>query len=257
MLKNVVAVALLIPTAWLLGETLLLARPPREYLLMMAGGILGIAASDTMFFKSLNLLGAGLTAIVACLYSPFIIILSLFFLNERLGLVQVLGVLLIVGAVLTPAFEKDRGSVSRRNAIAGTLWGAGGLLVVAVSIVMVKPLLDQSPLVWSSFLRMGGGVVGLTVFLAVHPGRMKILSTLTGPGLKYSLAGSVVGGYLSMLLWLAGMKHTRASVAAALNQTTNIFLFILAAVVLKEAVTAQRTVGIVLGVVGAALVTFG
>ena len=66
----------------------------------------------------------------------------------------------------------------------------------------------------------------------------------------------MVGGYLAMMLWLGGMKYTQASVAAALNQTTNVFLFILAGWVLKEAITRQRAVGIVLGVGGAFLVTF-
>jgi len=68
--------------------------------------------------------------------------------------------------------------------------------------------------------------------------------------------GSVVGGYLAMMLWLGGMKYTQASVAAALNQTTNVFIFILAAWVLKESITGQRVLGIVLGVGGALMVVF-
>jgi drug/metabolite transporter (DMT)-like permease len=256
LLKNVIAVALLIPTILLLGQDLFPEAPPLHYTVMLAGGLLGISFSDTLFFKSLNMLGASRMAIVDCLYSPFIIGLSVVFLDETLSWLQVVGVLAILGAVLTPLFEVSDEPVERRLILWGTVWGALALATMAVSLVAVKPVLNQSPVLWSALLRMAGGLIGLLAYLALHPGRWKMLRTLRGPGLKYSVLGSVVGGYLAMMLWLGGMKYTQASVAAALNQTTNVFIFILAAWVLKESITHQRVVGIALGVGGALMVTF-
>jgi len=60
-----------------------------------------------------------------------------------------------------------------------------------------------------------------------------------------------------MVLWLAGMKYTLASIASALNQTSNIFVFTFAALLLREPINLQRVIGILLGVSGALLVTFG
>ncbi|MBU1707543.1 DMT family transporter, partial [bacterium] len=73
----------------------------------------------------------------------------------------------------------------------------------------------------------------------------------------YTLSGSFMGAYLSMILWLGGMKYAQASIAAVLNQTSNIFLFIFAALLLKEPINLQRIVAILLGVAGAVLVTVG
>jgi drug/metabolite transporter (DMT)-like permease len=53
------------------------------------------------------------------------------------------------------------------------------------------------------------------------------------------------------------MKYTQASIAAALNQTANVFIFIFAALLLREPITRRRTLGIVLGFTGAVLVSFG
>jgi drug/metabolite transporter (DMT)-like permease len=39
----------------------------KDYLILVASGVIGIGISDTLFFKSLNILGAGLSAIVDCL----------------------------------------------------------------------------------------------------------------------------------------------------------------------------------------------
>ena len=60
-----------------------------------------------------------------------------------------------------------------------------------------------------------------------------------------------------MLLWLAGMKFTQASIAAALNQTSNIFIFVFAFLILKEPLNRLRVIAIAVGICGVLLVTFG
>jgi drug/metabolite transporter (DMT)-like permease len=60
-----------------------------------------------------------------------------------------------------------------------------------------------------------------------------------------------------MFVWLAGMKYTQASIASALNQTSTIFIFIFAAILLKERITLGRIIGIILAFFGTFLVLFG
>jgi drug/metabolite transporter (DMT)-like permease len=67
---------------------------------------------------------------------------------------------------------------------------------------------------------------------------------------------SILGAYVSNLAWLAGMKLTRASVAAPLNQLSTIFIFILAAIFLKEKVTRRKMAAVVLASLGAFLVSW-
>ena len=50
------------------------------------------------------------------------------------------------------------------------------------------------------------------------------------------------------------MKSTQASISAALNQTSNIFIFILAALFLGERITPVRLFAIILGITGAIIV---
>ena len=64
------------------------------------------------------------------------------------------------------------------------------------------------------------------------------------------LAGTLVGTYLSLLLWMGGFKYTQASVAAALNQTATLFTFILAVWILREPVTRRALTGLALGLLG-------
>jgi len=256
--KNTLAVALLIPTVWLFGETLFYPASTGDYLLILASGALGIGISDTLFFMSLNTLGAGLIAIVDCLYSPFIILLSFLWLGEVLNIWQVIGVILIVSAVLTATREKNNGPVDRRRVFWGLFYGVMAMAVMAVGIVMIKPVLDRSPLFWVTTVRLFGGVLVLLVILIFHPARKKIVGSIGSPKRwGYTLSGSFTGAYLAMVLWLAGMKFTQASIASALNQMSNVFIFIFAALLLKEKLTLFRVLGIILGFGGTLLVTFG
>jgi len=256
--KNLLAAILFVPTAWLLGETLLRPVPAEEYLLLLTSGALGIGIADTLFFKSLNVLGAGRSAIVDCLYSPSIIGLAILWLGESLTAWQLTGVVLIVSAVLSILVERHEAATDRRKVFLGVLWGALAMITMAVGIVMIKPLLNEAPLIWATEVRLVGGLVILGLILVVHPSRRAVVASIRAPQRwGYTLSGSFTGAYLAMVLWLAGMKFTQASTAAALNQTSNIFVFIFAALLLKEKITPVRLVAIVLGVVGAALVTFG
>lgn len=257
--KDLFALVLFLPTMWLFGETLWRDAPAADYALLLASGALGIGVGDTFFFKSLNLLGAGLTAVVDCLYSPFIIGLSLLFLAEKLGALQVVGAALVVAAVLAASLEWRKGGViGRRDLAFGILYGVLALASMAVGIVMIKPLLERSPLLWATEIRVIGGAAALAVILLFHPRRRAIVSSVVSTrGWRYMLGGSFVGAYLAMVFWLAGMKYTQASIAAALNQTANVFIFIFAALLLREPITRRRTLGIVLGFAGAVLVSFG
>ncbi|MCK4858812.1 MAG: DMT family transporter [candidate division Zixibacteria bacterium] len=256
--KDVLAFLLLVPTAYLFGEDLLRAAPFQDYLLLVVSGIIGIGIADTFYFKGLNKIPAGLLAIIACMYSPTIISLSIVFLGESLTMLQLVGAFLIVTAVLTGVSRKGLRTVGRRNLFLGMLFGLIAVVANAVGIVMIKPLLDRSPLFWVTEVRLLAGVISLVAILFFFPQRKTIMSSLLAVrSWKYTIAGSFFGAYLAMVLWLGGMKFTQASIAAALNQTSNLFIFIFAALILKERIDLKRTVAIILAVGGAILVSFG
>ena len=74
---------------------------------------------------------------------------------------------------------------------------------------------------------------------------------------KYMVPGSILGTYIALMFWIGGMKYAPASIASALNQTNNIFIFILAALFLKERITRDKIAGIIMAVIGVFLVILG
>ena len=252
--KGVVTLLLLVPTLWIAGEALFPIRPAHDWVLFCVSGFLGITLADTFFFMALKRLGASRWAVVDCLYLPFIILTSTLFLNESIGLKGILGALLVIGAIGADACSGSSVMMSRKDFWLGLFFGVLAVTLIAGSVVMVKPLLEETSVLWASFARLLAGVAGLIVIAVIHPERREILGALLpSSAWKIVLPASIVGNYMAMLAWLAGFKYTLVSVAAILNQLSTIFTFILAAIFLKEPVTLPRTIAIVMAVSGALL----
>ena len=237
------------------GTSFFPALPGHHYLLLFLSGLLGIAVSDTLLFVALNKLGAELTAIVDCVYSPFVIGLSILFLREEMNPIQSAGVAFIVLAVFLITLRKSDAQIPRRTLFAGIGIGVLSMFFSAAGIVLMKPVLGQAALIWASFLRLTTGTVFVGLFIAFQPGRRAILRPLRSPrNIRLLVPASFLASYLSLLIWMGGMKYTQASIAATLNQMSAVFIFILAAIFLKERITPLKLAAIILAFAGAVLV---
>ncbi len=253
--KNVLALVFMAPTMLLLGERLLPAVPAKSVGLLLLSGFLGIAVSDTLFFYCLNRLRASLVAIVDCFYSPFVIGLSYVMLGERMAASQIVGVALIISAVLAASRSNGDGApVARKDLVAGLVYGVLAMFFVAVGIVIVKPVLATESVVWATLVRVVGGTIPLGLLIPLLPERRAILKPLLDrANWKAMVPASFFGSYLSLILWMGGMKYAKVSVAAALNQLNTIFIVVLAALFLKERLGFWKIAAVVLAFLGAYL----
>jgi len=257
--KNILAMVLFVATLVALRPIPEQSVPGWHYLLLIVSGAIGIGVSDTLFFATLNRVGAGLQAIIDTSYSPFIIFLSFLFLDEHLTAPQLFGVALILSAVLSVGWMGGpKGSLPRRTIATGVMLGVAATFTQAVSIVMIKPILGDYPVIWANCWRLLGGLVASVLLLPLLPQRRRALATLRDLRVwPVMVPAAVIGTYISLLFWLGGMKYTLASIAAALNQTATLWTFLLAVLLLKEPASWRRIAGLFIGLGGVALVTFG
>jgi drug/metabolite transporter (DMT)-like permease len=249
--------ALLVLLSILLGAAPLLPQiPGRDVVALLASGAVGIAAADTLFFFSLNTLGAGRIAVVDCLSIPFVLLFSLWWLGERLHAMQALGAALVIASVALTGTYRQRGELSRRLLIRGFASGALAMALTAASIVAVKPILERHAVLWTMGLRMAGGLVAMTaVALAYAPARRSTFTALRPQrAWRFALPGAVVGSYLAVLLWIAGYKYAAAGVVSILNQTNTVLLVLLAAFFLGERLRPASVLAAALAFTGCVLV---
>ncbi|UXI69242.1 DMT family transporter [Tahibacter amnicola] len=253
LMKNLIVLGLLVPSLAVFADWPPPTLPLSDLVITLVSGVLGIAVADTLYFRALNQLGAARTGILGNFFSPFVILLSFVFLHERLGPIQIVGFVLVTAGVLTVGRQTVTDTVDRRAIRIGIATGIAAIFLMAVAIVMVKPVLEAQPFVWVVSLRLVGGVTAMALAYAAFARTAPSTSQNRGPiPWRTLLAGAFVGQYLSMVLWLGGYKYTRASIAAILNETTSIFIVLLAWLFLGEPLTRRKLVGVGLTVSGVA-----
>lgn len=254
--KNIIALILFMPAIFIFRESFFPVQPLTSWLWLGLSGILGITLADTMFFISLNKLGASLVAVVDTSYTPILLTMSYFFLGERMGLTALIGAVLITLALLVGSAARPEPGRTRKDIVVGTIIGVSGMFTMVVGIVIIKDILDHSPLLWATATRLFFGTLGLIpVILLNRVRRRRFLENLKQMQTwKIAMPAAMSGSFLAMICWVAGLKHTDVSVAGMLNQLSTIFIFILAILWLKEPVTWKRMLAIMLAFSGAMLV---
>ncbi|HET7269737.1 MAG TPA: DMT family transporter, partial [Rubrobacter sp.] len=122
----------------------------------------------------------------------------------------------------------------------GALWG-GSFLFIRVAVPALGPFLLVE-------LRVGLAAAALFLY-ALAAGRM--------PKIRYRWRSFLALGFLNAAVPFSLIStaeiHLTASLAAILNSTTVMFTAIVAAVWMNDTLTARKVVGIILGIIGVAV----
>jgi len=245
LVKNILGLSLLLPTALLIEGVSLPSLTLQEWLILIASGYFGIAVADTWYLQALRNLGAGRTAIVASLYSPFVVILSILFLGESLALWQWLGFVMVLTGILVVVYQRSYQHVDSSSLLSGIILASASVFLTASGVVAMKPILENDGFFWMVGLRMLAGVVGMFIFLVVKGQIASTYDVIRNGNHRWGhiFVASVVGSYLALLFWLGGFKYADASVASVLNETANIFIVLMAWLFLKEGLSKRKVAG--------------
>jgi drug/metabolite transporter (DMT)-like permease len=254
--KNTIAVALFVVTIAAMGMSFAPDIGARNYILLATSGMIGLAIADTIYFKSLNILGAGLLSIVACLYSPSVILFSVVFLKETLSAGDIAGAAMILSSVVLSSGHKPPPGITKKQMIVGIIVGAVAAVFMGMGVAIAKPALAHTPVLWATALRLAVATLALAALSPfVADGKKMWACFKPSSAWKVTLPASVVGAYVAMVLWIAGIKYTTASVAAILNQTSVIWILPLAALILGEKITGRKIIAVAIALTGVVLVT--
>lgn len=262
LVKSLFGLPLLIATAYLFEGGIVWPAAWSDSLLLLISGAIGIGISDGIVLRSMRYLKASQIAILECLFSPFVIILSMVFFGERPTLLMILGGLFIIASLLFLKPEEDAlGEISSTpdlHLAKGTLLMAVGLFMMAGGIVMVKPIFDRVPLFSLVTIRMIGGVIAAIVLFVFIPNRRREFRAVLETPQKLQLLGACFfSSYLSIILWIAGYKYLQSTIAALLNQTSTVFTVLLAVIFLREKFTRGKIFATASAIIGVILLTLG
>ncbi len=229
----------------------------QQITLLIFSGIIGVSIADTLFLTCLKMLGASRYAIISCLFSPFVIIMSFLFLGETINSQQLVGFILVFAGVITVSYHNAGDALPKKQLYTGTAIGIVSVILMSSAMVITKPITTDTSVISVSTVRLFGGTLG-SALIIIFSGRLKVSIAAFKQPLPWKtlISGSIMGTYISLIFWITGFKHTSASTASILNQTSVIFILIFAALFLKEKITFIKAAGTILGFSGICLILF-
>ena len=223
-----------------------------EFLFLSLSGVIGITIGDSLFFKSLQDLGAKTQVIFFLLGQVLTMILSLLFLGELLSIEQYVGAtILLVGVVVTTwGTQSDHPNKAR-----GIFFGIISMLCFSVSAIMVKMAIAHVPVITATFYRMlfgtifafGYGITSHNIHNWILPLKDKRLLSL----FVFNVVIITYGGFL---LSMAAIKFISVALASVLSSTEPIFVIALSFILCKEKIHTREIIGALITLIGLSLI---
>lgn len=223
-----------------------------EFSFLSLSGIIGIAIGDSLFFKSLQDLGAKVQVIFFLLGQVLTMVLSLLFLGEVLTVEQYIGASILLGGVVVTTWGTQS---NHPNKSRGIVLGMLSMLCFSISAIMVKDAIADVPVITATFYRMLFGMI-FTLGYGVASKNFKNWIT---PLRDRKLCGLfilnvVVITYGGFLLSMAAIKFISVSLASVLSATEPLFVLLLAFIINRDRATKRELIGAVITLIGLFLI---
>lgn len=226
-----------------------------DLIVLIISGIVGVGIADLFFLESLKKIGSSLSAVVGTIYAPSVFIIAYVLFKETITLNTYFGSFLVLGGIIISTYNSPKTKKSSKL-YKGIVYGALAQILTAISVLSVKPIMADNPILYVALIRFGIGLLSTIAFMIFRSGIVNLFITFKdGYRNLFLIGGSFFGTYLSVILWLAGYKYTLAGRAAIYNQLSTILISIMAVLFLKEEMTRKKKIGILLSFFGAIIVS--
>jgi len=258
--RLVVAVILLVSVHWIfLGGPLPLDASPERWLWLGTSGIVGLVLGDMFLFQAYIWIGPRLGLLLLSLAPVLSALLAWMFLGEVLRLMDVLGMVATLGGIawviLEPGSSPDN-RPERSKYSRGVLFGLLAAAGQAVGMVLAKKGLGGDfPALSGNVMRMSIAMLALWLLTLVQGQIPETIRRLRArpTGLKFILAGSVIGPLAGVSFSLYAIQHTSIGVASTLIALPPVFFLPVAYFIFKERFGWGAVAGTVLALAGVAL----
>ena len=258
-LKNTIGTILFVLTTLLISDiSAVNALSTNEALILALSGIIGITIADVLFLISLNILGTSRSAIINTIYSPMVIMLAYFILDESLTFADIVGGLMILLSILYLSFNQEKSNISNLNK--GLIIGILAYSLMALGIIIVKPILNRfsnsvEMQLWIIIFRLIPGTLLSYITMNFMMKKKEIILQLSNKKIwPIILLGSFLGTYVGFAMWVIGMAKTSASIASILNQTSTIFIAFFGWLILKETFSRKMMICFFISIIGAFII---
>ena len=223
-----------------------------EFWYLALSGLLGITIGDTLYFLTLQRLGARLTLLIGTLIPVVTAISAIVLFDEQISVLAGTGLMMTISGVGYVLWNKVGQSESSKLWISGVLIGSFYILAESGGILLTKLGLGAYDSIEATLIRQIWGVAGLT-FWGLAAGSLLVDFKPVRRNrrlLTLFVAASFIGAFLGTWLSIFALEMTYASVAVSLNSTSPLFVIPIAYWFLNEKISKNSVIGAIAAVLG-------
>ncbi|MBI4635875.1 MAG: DMT family transporter [Candidatus Rokubacteria bacterium] len=240
--------------AWILlggGLGQLVAVSPRAFGLLAVSILFAISIGDTVFFESTRSLGTARALTVAMTYPLIAAALAAMFFDEAITLQIVTGAVLTLGGLALIVLGKREETPGEERWWLGVGAATVASIAWAISVVLMKAPLREMDAVTAQAIRLP--VAAALLWATPWTWRAPRLLLATDRGVIGRVLALSALTALSSVMFVAGLKYAGVAVATVLSSTAPMFAMPLGFFVLGERLTARAIGGLIVTVIGIAV----
>ena len=235
--------------------------PAASWFWLGMSGVVGIVVGDTLYFRSLQILGPRRALMVSTTAPLFSALMVSFVLKESLRTTTVLGIVMTVLGVVVVVFDrkskKEAPGLMPGSAKQGAIAGVLGAVCQAVGGVMSQRGMndasgnDLCSAGEATFIRILVSAMG-TFAVVLMAGQLKkaLRDGLKLSMLKLLIPATAVGTWIGIWLSQVAYKHTNAAIAQTLLATCPLFAIPIVWYFYRQKVTLLGIIGTVVALAG-------
>jgi drug/metabolite transporter (DMT)-like permease len=235
----------------------------QAWLWLGLSGIVSLVVGDHLSFKSYAILKPQKASIVTTLSPTTALIFGILLLNEKINAVGILGIIITVLGVISISLGRSQRNAIQTNITGNTnkaiLFGIAaaachglGLALSKKGLMLQKEAGNIINPINATFIRLIVGFLFLFIFTLLS-GKIKMYyqQIVANKGAsKQTFLGSIFNPTLAVTLSMFSILYMDVAVAQTIFSLVPFFTLLIAFFVLKEKVTAQSLLGVLVAVVG-------
>jgi drug/metabolite transporter (DMT)-like permease len=220
-------------------------------------GVIGLVIGDTFLFKAFTMIGTRLSMLLMSLTPAMSAILAYFFLDERIVLLGLIGMIITLFGIILVVFDRKEKDSSHPKRRLGILYGILGACGQALALIFAKFAFEESNIngFLATFIRLFAAAI-LILPISILFRRYKnpvTLYKLDTKALTLTFGGTFFGPFLGITLSLISIANTKVGIASTLMATVPVIMLPIGKFVFKDQITAKAIVGSVMAVAGVAI----
>lgn len=237
-----------------------------QWFYMSLSGVIGLALGDFGYFGTLVILGPRRGTLIMSLAAAFAIISGYLILEEVLGPLTLIGIIITLAGITWVILESeelsDEQPITRKEKIYGILLGLGGATGQGVGLVISKygmsvvaddPSVPLNPLSATLIRMIAAAIFIWIVIIIIGKFNEVIHSTEDKKGMKATLGGAFFGPFLGVWMSMVAVTYALAGVAQTLMSLMPVMVIPFVWVLYKQKTSWRGIFGAVIAIVGVSI----